>query len=159
MGNMDQASKAATPVPKQAGVDPSRVFIGLGIAAMIFVGTFIVCAVLDGGTPAKPVAQQSAVNVTVSQLTDAYQANEVAADQQWRGKYVYTRGEVRRIGKDILDQPFVILKGEGGSQIQCLVRRSDLDRAGRLKVGQTIGVSGTVAGLTLGTVLLRECLL
>src|SRR3954468_1002371 len=47
------------------------------------------------------------INVTADELVQAYKANEVAADQRFKGKILLVSGTVDTIGKDVMDTPYV----------------------------------------------------
>lgn len=50
--------------------------------------------------------------VTAEQLAQAYSANELAADNQFRGRWLRVRGRVESIDKDLLDEPKVTLRAK-----------------------------------------------
>ncbi|WP_437631091.1 OB-fold protein [Sorangium sp. So ce854] len=68
-------------------------------------------AAASPAAPSRPEVQ--ALKVKASDLMAAYKGNEVRADGQYKGKMVETTGVVNDIGKDILDDIYIIV-GTGG---------------------------------------------
>jgi hypothetical protein len=95
--------------------------------------------------------------VTAADLLAQYEANEVAADERYKGKWIEVEGVVDRVGKDILDKPYVTLKGGkkfGIFSVQCYpTPRSGL---GDLKPNHIITIRGRCKG-KFGNVLLEDC--
>ncbi len=116
------------------GVVRSTIDAAKFVVALLFLGTIGTCvyvcgsaakAVEDSKTSTSsspspmasaPVAEPSAilatpaaVEVTARQLFADYQENEVSADSAYRGKVLRVSGKITRIGKDILDDPFLEL--------------------------------------------------
>lgn len=96
--------------------------------------------------------------VTASDLMAEYEANEVSADQKYKGKTFYVSGRIESIGKDFTDDIYVTLKtGDqyGISKIQCMI--DDPEVTANLRKGQGVIISGSCRGLTMMTVLMRDC--
>ena len=63
---------------------------------------------LDSSTQVQPAAVETpTTKVTATQMLADYEANEVAADQKYKGNMVEVSGTIKNIGKDILDTPYV----------------------------------------------------
>lgn len=115
----------------------------------------------SGGTEtaaAKP-ADEPAIQVTAAKLYADYEANEVGADQKYKGKVVEVSGLIDSIGKDILDTPFVALSN--GQQysvfnVQCMFAKDDEAKLSGLVKGRSITLRGEVSG-KLGGVIVRGC--
>jgi hypothetical protein len=91
--------------------------------------------------------QEAAANATTAaNLSGQYRANEVAADDRFRGRWVHVTGVVRRVAKDNAGLPVLVFEGD----VQCFfaVERTDDVRA--LKPGESITVIGRGAGLNKG---------
>lgn len=105
-----------------------------------------------------------------------YQANEVAADGKYKGKWFVVTGKVSEISKDFRDKPFLVfaMDGYGVSSIRadlfdeqvCGVSKekgitscSAIDRAAKLKKGQKIDLECKGGGMVMKTPMLRECLI
>lgn len=103
--------------------------------------------------PVKPSYQR----FTSNELTQYYEANEVSADQNFKGKTFEVEGTVGDIKKDILDNIYVILKA--GSEydlrdVQCYL--NDESIAASLSKGQMIVIRGTCDGLMMN-VQMKDC--
>lgn len=95
---------------------------------------------------AKEVANQT---VSGRQLISAYQANEVKADQDFKGRTFYVKGTITEIKKDLadriyvtLDEPEMALAG-----VQCYL--DDEQIAASLNKGQKVVIKGTCDGLMM----------
>lgn len=105
-----------------------------------------------------PQPQEQAIAVTAAKLLQDYEANEVSADAQYKGKIVEVSGAINTIGKDILDTPYVSLSTGGGSffSIQCMFEKSDQAQLATLSKDTRITLRGRVSG-KLGNIIVREC--
>lgn len=87
------------------------------------------------------------VSVTAYDLAAAYKSNEVAADEKYKGKTLRITGTIDSIGKDIIDTPYVTLKGEPGDysmeDVQCMFAEDDIATLSKLSKGTTITIIGT----------------
>ena len=60
------------------------------------------------------------VIITASKLYKEYNANEIAADEKYKGKIIEVTGVIRDIGNDIMDNAYITLVGdEYFGDIQC----------------------------------------
>lgn len=102
-------------------------------------------------------APAEAIKVSAAQLYSAYKANEISADDQYKGKLLEVSGSVNSIGKTF-NSPYVTLKGDTYfGDIQCMLRDSEQSKAATLQKGQQITVQGKNVGLTLN-VTLSDCI-
>lgn len=107
-------------------------------------------------TPNTPTANQTTqIQTTAKELIAAYEANEISADQSYKGKIVEVSGSVSSVSKDLYDEPFVTLAGNSSDfrEIQCAIKEVE---AAWLKKKQKIVIKGRVVGLLIN-VLLEEC--
>jgi len=99
--------------------------------------------------------------VPIRALLNAYKANEVSADAQYKKRLVQTTGVVSKVAKDILDKIYVTL-GTGARfeipEVQCFFSDSDASAVGQLRPGQQITVQGRVHGKMMN-VIVRDCAL
>lgn len=96
------------------------------------------------------------VDVTPKQLFADYEANEVSADDKYKGKILRVSGTVSKIGKDMLDTPYVEFGvGDAVFGVQCMF--DDTGVLGSLKKGQKLTVRCKGDG-KLGNVILRGCM-
>jgi len=88
---------------------------GIGIAILIVIGVFA------GASKDKPVSSNDAssvtapmpdeiVKITAQQLFTAYDENEVAADERFKGKVLEVSGTVQAINKDAFDNIVINLR-------------------------------------------------
>ena len=99
--------------------------------------------------------ERKSQTIQARDLYNAYQANEVSADNNFKEKKFYVEGVVGGIGKDILDDIYVTLKtGDIIGSIQCYV--DDAKVAANLQKGQRITVFGECDGLLMN-VLMKDC--
>jgi len=95
--------------------------------------------------------------ITASDLTAAYEENEVNADNNFKGKIFYVRGRISDIKKDILDNIYVTLEGsEMFRQVQCFF--DDKETAAKLHKGMKVTFKGRCEGLMMN-VLMKDCVL
>lgn len=99
------------------------------------------------------------VTSDASAVFAAYERNEVQADNDMKDKWFAVKGRVEKIGKDIINTPYVALSVEKQVSIfsvQCMFKKSEESVLADLQPGQVIVVGGKCAG-KMGNVLMREC--
>ena len=95
--------------------------------------------------------------ISAKQLTATYQANEVNADNNFKGKTFYVTGTVTDIKKDIMDNIYVTLEGdEMFREVQCFFE--DKEVAGQMQKGMVVTFKGKCDGLMMN-VLMKDCVL
>lgn len=98
------------------------------------------------------------IRTSVSELNRAYQGNEVAADEQFRGNLVMFDCRVGGISKDIADEPYLTIQtGEYLHDIQAKFDASHNGELAQLRVGMRVRIIGRVSGMILGSVILEDC--
>lgn len=97
--------------------------------------------------------------ITPAELYKAYNANEVAADQKYKGKKIRITGTIDEISKSVGNSIFVSLKvpGEYFATVSCMMQKSAEDQAATLRKGQKITIQGTGSGMLLGFPGLKDC--
>jgi hypothetical protein len=89
----------------------------------------------------------------------AYERNEVQADHDMKDKWFAVKGQVEKIGKDIMNTPYVALNvGKELSifTVQCMFKEADQGVLADLRPGQTVVIGGKCSG-KMGNVLMQEC--
>ncbi len=87
----------------------------------------------------------------------AYERNEVQADNQIKGKWLAIKGSVNKIGKDILDTPYVALSTKSHIfSVQCMFTKADENILSQLQPEQIVVIAGKCDG-KMGNVLIRQC--
>jgi len=127
--------------------------------------TLVIVAMLGmvGGCGKKQTtdsATAAPTDVDVGTLVTAYKANEVRADAAYKGKRVRVKGIVGDVKKDITDSMYVTIGNGGDFELQtvhCQVSDKQVQAASALDKGNTVTVTGTVNGLILTSVILKDC--
>ena len=98
--------------------------------------------------------------LSANQLLREYQNNEVAADNKYKGKIVLVSGIIQNIGKDILDNPYIVIGGSGFLDgVQCYFTKNQEQALAYISKGQRVRVKGKVSGLLLVNVQIQNCTL
>jgi hypothetical protein len=140
-------------------VSPIIYFIGLAILA----GSIGAVAEVEqarqdeAAEVAADAPASSALPVDARALFAAYDANEVAADQQFKGKRLQVTGNVEGINSDLGDDPVVLLTAGDFQSVH--VRGLPADAAAGISKGQTISVTCVGGGEVIGSPMLDDCTL
>lgn len=137
------------------------------VGCLVLVGFIILLAIIGGmsgggdktasaDTSAAPA--QAPTEVTATELFNAYQANEAAAQQQYGDRPLLVTGVVNSIDLDFRDKPVVQLRtpNEFMSAGASLTEASQAKASGLAK-GQSITLLCSGIGEVIGTPQLREC--
>ena len=101
------------------------------------------------------------VKVSAADLFKAYEANEIAADQRFKGKLLEVSGKIDSIGKDLLDNPYVSLKSGGQFDIlgiQAFFDEAATSQLAGLSKGQSVTLQCRCDGKMMN-VMLKDCAL
>ena len=160
---LPRQSPAALPTKKG-----NRSLLLIGVAASGFMLMCVCCGGLglvgSGGTrsstaivEAKP---EDIITISSQQLFSEYEANDIAADQKYKGKVLQVSGSVGDISRDILDNIYVTLKtGEYKIfSIQCFFADSFEDEVAELSPNRLLTIRGRCDG-KFGNVLLKDCII
>jgi hypothetical protein len=135
-----------------------RIGIGFIGAVVVAFALFHFRDVAGESGSAAPTAV-TANEVALDALLSDYTADEVAADQRYKGRLIRIRGVLKEVNKDILNAPFVVV-GNGSDialrNLQCALSQSAGGEAKGLTRGAPITVQGRVSGLRLN-VQLTDC--
>jgi hypothetical protein len=126
-------------------------------------GIGLTLVVVELASPSSPnlIHQNSVVEISSSQLYAEYQANAVAADENYQNKTLRISGVVTNIGYDVTGMPYVILPGSdvlGIAGVQCMFNVKDKPVLAMLTKGQLVVIQGKCVGYTFN-VLLNNCAL
>jgi len=123
-----------------------------GLALLFFI--VIAFGSVDEATKITPETLPN-VEITAPQLYQAYQANEIAADEKYKDKIIQVSGRIRDIGNDLMDNPYITLVGDQYfGDVQCFFNEKSV--VANLSKGQQITVLGICDGLMIN-VLLNDC--
>ncbi|WP_273005605.1 hypothetical protein [Chryseobacterium sp.] len=107
--------------------------------------------------PESPYIPKVDIEITASELYRAYEANEVSADEQYKGKKMAITGIVGNIGKDILDNPYLSLKVDYFQSVNCYFSDKNNKIISQISKGQKVIIIGECTGLTLTDVVVQDC--
>jgi hypothetical protein len=107
----------------------------------------------------KPRRDEAPIIITAPVLVAEYEANEIAADEKYKGRRLQVTGVIDSIAKDIIDSMYVSLdSGQefGITNVQCFFDDSEGKYLASLSKGRSLTVTCKCDG-KFGNVLLREC--
>lgn len=109
----------------------------------------------------KPKAEEKpkeeAIVISALDLYNAYDSNEVSADQKYRNKQLEVTGKVKDIGKDVFDKIYVTLDvGAGIGSVYISFDKGQEDQIAELAKGQSLTVVGEGGGFTALSVTLKK---
>jgi hypothetical protein len=117
----------------------------------------------DGEKKASGTAQvqekpkEETIQITAKDLTAAYEANEVAADNNYKEKTLDVTGKINQISKDFSDNIYVTLAGDDEfREVRCYFE--DNATAVKLKKGMKVTFKGTCDGFLMD-VIMKDCVL
>jgi hypothetical protein len=153
------------PPPGYGGPPPKKglsVWAYLGIGALVlFGGCVAVCAVgvNQAGKEAKKEKEAfddaKSMKVTADELTEAYEKNEVSADEKYKGKKIEITGVIERIDSGFNDEPQIVLKAKNFIGVRCEgLSKKD---AGKLEKGSEITLVCKGDGEIIGSPQLKDC--
>jgi hypothetical protein len=96
--------------------------------------------------------------ISASQLFAAYHENEVAADEQFKGKALVVTGYLESINKDIFNNGYLVLHDANEFEgVHATLTDDTLKSAGNLSRGQRVTLLCTGEGMIIGSPVLKEC--
>jgi tRNA_anti-like len=147
---------------------PVRKFaIGLGVVIAVI---YVIGKVADAGSssststssasaaaePEAPAAPPIEVNART--LFKEYDANEVSADDSYKGKRLRVTGTVTAIAKDLFDHIIVRMAGANAYQtVDATMLPNEKSNAARLSKGVVATVICTGGGKMVGSPMLEDC--
>lgn len=111
-----------------------------------------------GGTTTSQTSIQEvkeATKITASELADAFDENQVAAESKWKDQLVEFSAEITNITDTGLSFSGVASEDFSMTQISCRIK--DKNQVMSLKNGQTVIVRGVVGTQSMGVIDLKEC--
>jgi len=102
------------------------------------------------------------IKVNAIQIYNEYKENEVSADKKYKGKLIDVSGEVDKIGKDIMDNPYVSLVTLKNSimnlsMVQCSFNSDKSNELALLKKGTKVIIRGEGKGSMATIVEIGNC--
>lgn len=156
------------PNPTVSGY--AKLFATFFVLTLVIGGTIKACSCMSDavdeartGAMAPAKAMQAAASVkpiavTADELYRAYDANEAAADERFKGKPLLVEGVIASIDKDIFDSTHLVLSARGALiGVNAALNRDETPTARKLKKRQRVEVQCRGGGLTLNTPTLDNC--
>jgi len=98
-----------------------------------------------------------AVRVTATQLFADYEANEVSADEKYKGEALLVSGTIENIGKDLFDTMYVSLKTDNAFiNVKCMFSDEHKSQLANAAKGQRVTIKGKCDGKVID-ITLRGC--
>ncbi len=130
----------------------------LSLFVLVLFGLLAVGSIDTEEDTKKVQSQAPSYRLSANQLYSEYEANEVAADSKYKGRVVVVSGTIQDIGKDIMDDAYIVIGGEGFLDgVQCMFTKGQQSSVARLSKGQHVTVKGEVSGKMFGNVLVNKC--
>ena len=141
---------------------------GLMMAVLVnnckFVSDIPIQAVNSTSTQVSPTSSSGksdgVMKITSVQLVSDYEANEVGADNKYKGKVYEISGEVEEVKKDVItDKMYVSLRGDGFFRsVAAYFDYNSASQLGAIRKGQQLIVSCQIDGLMMA-VLVSNCVI
>lgn len=106
--------------------------------------------------------QSPPIEVTATELLNAYKNNEVGANQQYKGKNLLVTAQIDAIQAGISDEPYLSLKAGGEFEFnkpQAHMAKSEYAKAASLSKGQSIKLLCVGNSEVAGTPMLKDCVI
>ena len=100
------------------------------------------------------------LNISATELINAYKENEVKADKMYKGKIVEVNGIVDGIDSDMDDKAVVRLSdGDEFSiyTVSCYIDDENQNKACELKKGENVTIIGKAYGEIIGQPIIKDC--
>lgn len=102
------------------------------------------------------------ITVSAIDIAKEYKDNEVAAEAKYKGKKVEISGIINSIGKDVLDDVYIVLSNGDEyaiiNNVQCYFKdKEQISKVADLQKGQEVTLIGTVNSSIAGTVMIKDC--
>lgn len=135
--------------------------------ALIFVGLIVLGVIASAGKSGtntstsntsqtqEPTKAVEATKISVTELADDFDSNQVAAEKKWGGKFVEFSAEITNITDSGLSFSKVASKEFSMTQISCRIK--DKNQLLTLKNGETATVKGVVGKQSIGVIDLSDC--
>lgn len=108
--------------------------------------------------PAAVPAKEPAIKVSAKKLFQAYDDNEAAADDEYKGKLLEVEGRIASIDKDAFNNTIVWLRAKDDfNRVMAKLSDEEAPKAKALKKGQTVTVSCQGSSRIIGNPTLERC--
>lgn len=133
----------------------------IGFIVLGFIAIGVIGAIAGGGksggskTSSSPTPAPETMKITARQLADDFDANQVAAENNWSGKLVEFSAKISNITDSGISFYNVGSKDFSMAQISCHI--TDKQQLMSLKNEQMVTVIGTVGKQTIGVIDVNDC--
>lgn len=108
--------------------------------------------------PAAHPTLPSAIRITAEVLTDEYSANQLAADEKYKGKILDVRGTVSDIDKTMFGTPYVTFETSNLIEgTMCNFTTNDTPLLAQISKGDIVTIQGTCSGKSGPEVMINNC--
>jgi len=107
--------------------------------------------------PESPYLINADFELTSSELYSAYDANEVSADEKYKGKKIAITGTIDNIGKDVMNNPYISFREDYLKSVTCYFSKEDNKIISQLNKGEVATIIGECRGMSLTNVVIRNC--
>jgi hypothetical protein len=115
---------------------------------------------MPAATPAEIEQESQAaptpVEVTANEIYQAYENNQIVADDRFKDKDIIVTETVDDIKKDLSGNPYVTIETGSYWSVQCVFPKEDIAVLTRLSKGQKVRIAGRVTSTTMN-ILLKQC--
>lgn len=103
-------------------------------------------------------SREAELDVTAEKLWVDYDANEVTADNIYKGKVIAVRGTIQSISKDLFDNAILHLDAHGSfTSVNATMNKTELPGLARLSKGQSVHLTCSGGGMVMRSPILRDC--
>lgn len=148
--------KCGAPPPKSVSVIK---LLAVGLLAFTCIG-LVGSSQKKKEQQAQEVATAAPIDVTADALEAAYETNEIAADDRYKGLVLRVSGVADSIDKDVLDHPVVYLRSKRALLgVRCAFDDQHKAALSGIRKGQKVTLRGRGDGYLLGSPTMRDCML
>jgi hypothetical protein len=152
------------PVKAQKKTHPVTALIALGFVGFVAYSIFSPsedhqAAASSVAADVPPVAK-TVFETTAQQVKDAYDTNEVAADDIFRGKTIRVKGTVEAIDKDFTDDVVINLATDNQFEpFRATMEKSEKPASAKLRKGQKVSIDCDKLSRIVGSPMGSSCIL
>jgi len=141
-------------------VTPKKIALVAVFACFCAVGIWCTTPTSTSRSSTEPSVSEPTEEWNAHTIVFCYKENEVKADQDFKGRRLLVAGKIGKIGKDMLDTPYITMDEEeyGLRSVQAFFSNSDLPKLAELRPGQIVKVTGTCDGLMISVILKHSIL-
>lgn len=102
-------------------------------------------------------SKEETIEITVGELYQAYEDNEIAADKKYKDKLLEVTGTISDFGVDVFGTSYIMLDTGGPfKDTQVFFKKGEDDKIAELSKGQDVTVVGTGGGLVITSLVINK---